>query len=49
MSEMNSIFREFEAHERPAYLRDRARRENAGVASDRERRRLFRKVTRHRS
>jgi hypothetical protein len=49
MTEMSSIFREFEAHERPAHLRDVGRRQTAGASEDRERRRLFRKVTRHSS
>jgi hypothetical protein len=49
MSEYSSIPRDLEVHERQAYLRDRARREQAGVASDRERRWSFRKVTRHAS
>ena len=47
MTEMSSELLHLEMHERQATLRDRARRETAGVVVDRERRRLFPWITRH--
>jgi hypothetical protein len=49
INEMSSVLHELEVHERQALLRDRARRDVAGVTTDRERRRLFRRVVRHSS
>ena len=47
MTEMSSELLHLEMHERQATLRERARRETAGVVVDRERRRLFPWITRH--
>jgi hypothetical protein len=49
INEMSSVLHELEIHERQALLRDRARRDLAGLTVDRDRRRLFRRVVRHSS
>jgi len=49
MTEMSSALLHLEMHERQEALRDRARRETAGVVVDRERRRVLPWITRHHS
>jgi hypothetical protein len=49
INEMSSVLHEMELHERQALLRDRARRDLAGITTGRDRRRLFRRVVRHSS
>lgn len=47
MSEMGPLFHELQMHERQTAFRNRARKEQHGVTSDRERRRPFPWIARH--